>query len=285
MAQKARRQEDFVSFCMRAEDIDSNVLNALLPLMCSLDVILSPVEKNNVLLFDKKLYSKKAALLNDSGLVWGIKMDFGLKKNDTFKAFRERLDFACELYPNHIIFPQIEDSSSLPPSSALYSSKDLDFSRGMAFACRTFYTAGRAVPWFNSILKALKINASSFFADFDEWQQCNNCSFITGFVPENESHASIEKMQLNFLEEKFSEKNKRHLFTPVSDIVRLNGAFSRVIQEGEESVLNLSYDPDYLLSPYALDINRFFDNVTMEECRVKVFLKDGDVSIKKDRAD
>ena len=40
----------------------------------------------------------------------------------------------------------------------IFSSKDIDFAKGMAFACKTFYSCGRAVPWFNSILKVLKIH-------------------------------------------------------------------------------------------------------------------------------
>ncbi|MBO4385975.1 MAG: hypothetical protein J5817_03060, partial [Treponema sp.] len=144
-------------------------------------------------------------------------------------------------------------------------------SRGISFACRTFYTCGRAVPWFNSVTKALKVYPSAFFSDFDEWQQCNNCSFITDYVPENASHEEIEKMQLSFLQQKFEEKHKEHLFAAVKDLVLLNGAFSRVAQEGEESIIQTSYNPDDILSPYSQDIARFADSTAMEMCRVKVF--------------
>ena len=50
-----------------------------------------------------------------------------------------------EPYPNHIDFPQFSNSSgTIAKPTGIYSSKDLDFSRPMAFACKTFYTAGRA---------------------------------------------------------------------------------------------------------------------------------------------
>ena len=78
-------------------------------------------------------------------------------------------------------------------------------------------------------------------------------------------------MQLAFIREKLEEKHKSMLFDAVSDIIRLNGAFSRVAAEGEESTIETSYNPDDLLSPFALDIARFCDGVTMEPCRVKVF--------------
>ena len=250
--------------------IDQKTAALLQELWCSLNIPLESTQKNNALLFDKKLYSSKAKILNDTGLVFGFTMSFGKPEADTFRAFRDRLDFAVSLYPNHINFPQLEDDR-LPRSTAFFSSKDLDFARGMAFACHTFYTCGRAVTWFNTILQALKINASSFFSDFDEWQQCNNCSYITDFRPEEHPHLEIEKMQLNFLKEKFEEKHKQHLFPAVTDIIKLNGAFSRLTAENEEAVIETSYNPEDIFSPYAMNITSFVENVTMENCSVKIF--------------
>ncbi|MDE5580421.1 MAG: hypothetical protein K2I95_03265, partial [Treponemataceae bacterium] len=81
----------------------------------------------------------------------------------------------------------------------------------------------------------------------------------------------IEKMQLLFLEEKYDEKNLRHVFPAVRDVVLLNGAFSRLAGEGEECSLELSFNPDDLLSPAAMDLPAFCENICMEECRVKIF--------------
>ncbi|MGN0728921.1 hypothetical protein [Treponema sp.] len=263
--------ELFVSLLAAPEVLDRTVVQELQELYCSLEIPLCGEEKNGNLLFDKKLYSQKARLLNDAGLVFGFNMDWGMKRGDTFKNFRARLDFAVSLYPNHIDFPQLEQKPYAEPKpTGVYSSKDLDFSRGMAFACKTFYSEGRAVPWFCSVIDALKIDASSFFADFEEFQLCSNCSFETGFDPESAGHKNIEKLQLLFLRQKFEEKNKLQLFEAVRDIVCLNGAFSRVVSGEGESVVETSYNPDDLLSPYALDISGFCDNVTMENCSVKV---------------
>ena len=263
--------ELFISLPVRASVIDGSLVNSLSAIYCSIDIPLEVTQKDSsALLFDKKLYKNKAALLNKAELVFGFEMSWGVQKGDSFKAFRDRLDFAVTLYPNHIDFPQFEQKSS-PKPTAVYSSKDLDFSCGMAFACRTFYTAGRAVPWFNQIVQLLKISPSSFFADFDEWQQCNNCSYITDFVPEEAEHKEIEKMQLAFLKEKLDEKHKGDFFNAVSDLICLNGAFSRVVEEGEESTIELSYNPDDLLSPYSADIAKFVDNVPEEACAVRIF--------------
>ncbi|HBB12683.1 MAG TPA: hypothetical protein DCZ76_00235 [Treponema sp.] len=270
--------ELFISLEIDAKTLDQQLVRALGGLCCSVEIPLAGTEKGGALLFDKKLYSGRAALLNREGLVFGFLMGWGCQPGDTFRAFRDRLDFALTLYPNHINFPQFADeadgrssASASPKPTGTYSSKDLDFSRGISFACRTFYTCGRAVPWFNSVTKALKVYPSAFFSDFDEWQQCNNCSFITDYVPEDAPHTEIEKMQLSFLSQKFEEKHKEHLFAAVKDLVQLNGAFSRVAQEGEESIIQTSYNPDDLLSPYSQDIARFADSTAMEMCRVKVF--------------
>ena len=149
----------------------------------------------------------------------------------------------------------------------------------MAFACRLFYTSGRAVPWFNTILSPLKISASAFFADFAEWTCCNNCSFDSGFVPEDASYLDIQKMQLLFLEQKYEEKHKSHLFTAVSDLIKIHGAFS-MISAGECDnkdgvVVELSYSPDDLLSPVCYNIVHFCDTVTMEPCVVRVYASSG----------
>lgn len=264
----------FLSLRVSPQVLDKNILSLLVNLYCSLEISMTGTEKNGVLLFDKKLYSSKASLLNNNDLVFGFDLEYGLKKGDSYKSFRDRLDFATTLYPNHIDFSQLEDRNLIARPTGIYSSKDLDFSRDMAFACKTFYSAGRAVPWFNPLLKVLKISPSAFFADFSEWQICNNCSMKSGFNPDEASQKEIEKMQLVFIQEKLEEKHKSMLFDAIKDIIMLNGAFSRVAAEGEESIIETCYNPDDLLSPYALDFAKFCDGATMENCKVKIFAGD-----------
>lgn len=262
----------FLSLLIEPKSIDRNVVAALSEIYCSLEIPLNGTEKNGTLLFDKKFYSGKAALLNEAGLVFGFNMQWGIQEGDTFKLFRDRLDFACSLYPNHIDFEQLEmEQYEDPKPTGIYSSKDMDFSRAMAFACKVFYSSGRAVPWFNSVVHALKISPSSFFADFEEFQLCNNCSFEVGFDADNAGHKAVEKLQLLFLSQKFEEKNKTHLFAAVEDIVKINGAFSRCSSDGTEEELELSYNPEDLLSPYSLDISEFAENVAMENNCIRVF--------------
>ena len=94
------------------------------------------------------------------------------------------------------------------------------------------------------------------------------------------SHKEIEKMQVVFLEEKYSEKRLERLLPVAVDLVRINGAFSRLEGEGEETELKLSFNPDDLMSPAAFDIAAFEENVCMEDCRVKICVANGEPDYK-----
>ena len=261
----------FVSFYTEASVIDREVIAAASNIFCSFDIPLVCTEKGGHLLFDKKFYANKARLLNDAGLVFGFQLTYAAVPGDSQKLFMERLDFAVQQYPNHIDFPQTESEEYEAKVTGTFSAADIRYCRDTAFACRTFYTSGRAVPWFLSILKPLRIYPSRFFSDFAEWQRVNNCSYKSGFVPEDENHKSIEKMQLLFLDEKYEEKHCHNLITLVHDIVSINGAMSRVIGENEESQFVTSYNPDDLLSEEAFDLAAFAEDVCMEQCKVKIF--------------
>lgn len=271
----------FVSFLAYASVIDREVAAAASRIFCSFEIPLECTEKGGKILFDKKLYANKSKILNDAGLVFGFDITYAVSSGDTLKSFMDRLDFAVQQYPNHIDFPQTEITSSgrrdkyiesiEPKVTGIFSANDIRYCRDVAFACRTFYSNGRAVPWFLSVLKPLRIHPSSFFADFAEWQRCNNCDYKSGFAPENENHKSIEKMQLFFLDEKYEEKHCYNLLTLINDIVKLNGAMSRLAGENEKTTLETSYNPDDIFGPESFDIVSFSENVCMEKCKVKIF--------------
>ena len=272
--------EVFTSILIDASVIDNQVVAAASEIYCSFEIPLNCIEKGGKLLFDKKYYGKKARLLNDYALVFGFELNYGVGCDDSLKAFLDRLDFAVQQYPNHIVFPQDKTPTeratsqgdvSDPTVTGTFSAKDIRYARDVAFAAKTFYSTGRAVPWFLSVLKPLRIYPSRFFADFGEWQRCNNCDFRSGFDPEKVSHKEIEKMQLLFIDEKYEEKHKRDLITLVNDIVSINGAMSRLVGEDEESTIETSYNPEELFGPEAMDLEGFVENVCMEHCSVKIF--------------
>ena len=263
--------ELFVSIKINPKILDQEICSLLSSIRSSVEMDFVPSDKG----FDKKFYSRKCALLDNFGVLFGVSLYFAASENDSLKSFKERLDFSVAQYPNHIDFPQLEsdDDENLPRVSGFFSAEDIRAARNIAFSCRTFYSAGRAVSWFNSVLQALRIQPSVFFADFAEWQRVNNCDFRSGFVPEDEKHSKIEEMQLLFLEMKLEEKGKGTLIPCVKDIVKINGALSRLTAEGEEATIDFVYNPEDLFGPESVDMVSFSNDVCMEHCRVKIFLE------------
>ncbi len=282
-------------FEVRAECMDKSLAEAFTQLSCSLQIGLQSanpqVLKNINRSFERKNFSRKIALLNDYGLVFGFDLIYGLP-GDTLPSFKDSIDYALSLYPNHLelfrlsVLPGTalyEDAvkfglkfDAKPPyhvqCSPTFSQSDLLKAEHLAFACNVFYSAGRAVTWFLSLLHPLKIKPSQFFTDFAEWQRCNNCARNTGFDPCTQPHIEIERMQLSFLQFKYEEKKLSYAVPAVRDVVRLNGALSRACGEGEETVLEVSYDPDAIFSGEAMDILAFADEACMENFKVRVFV-------------
>ena len=282
-------------FEVRAECMDKSLAEAFTQLSCSLQIGLQSanpqVLKNINRSFERKNFSRKVALLNDYGLVFGFDLIYGLP-GDTLPSFKDSIDYALSLYPNHLelfrlsVLPGTalyEDAAKFalkfdakPPyhvqCSPTFSQSDLLKAEHLAFACNVFYSAGRAVTWFLSLLHPLKIKPSQFFADFAEWQRCNNCARNTGFDPCTQPHTEIERMQLSFLQFKYEEKQLSYAVPAVRDVVRLNGALSRACGEGEETVLDVSYDPESIFSGEAMDILAFADEACMENFKVLIFV-------------
>lgn len=276
----------FLSIKIDCSIIDAELCKEFENVNCSIEIPFVPSKKdsgnNNSLVFDKKSYAKKCTLLNNFGLVFGVELFYANDIGDTLKLFKDRVDFACSQYPNHIDFPQTESSidENNAHISGVFSGNDIRYARDIAFACRSFYSAGRAVTWFNSVLRPLKIQAASFFADFAEWQRVNNCDYKSGFVPENVKHEDIEKMQLLFLSMKYDEKKETSIFSVVKNIVIINGALSRLVSDGTECIVETQYNPDDLFGPESFDLESFANDVCMENCSVKLYINNGDVDYK-----
>lgn len=267
----------FVTLPVDAKILDMDVCKACAELNCSLDIVLDGENKGGNFLFDKKFFARRAQMLNTLGLVFGFDLSFALHEGDKLKSFFDRLNFSVGLYPNHIDFPQIETEISdrkkiEAKPTATFSTQDIRRSENIARSASVFYSYGRAVTWFLAVLAPLKIEPVKFFEDFFEWQKLNNYGLENGIEKIAGLHSEIEKMQLEFLKFKYEEKNKGQLFEVVSNIVRLNGALSRCFGEGEESIVEMSYNPDEILSGQAMNVQSFFDNAFMEYSRVRVFM-------------
>lgn len=254
--------------------IDNEIIEAFSQLFCAIHIPL-PLPAY------KKSFSKKISCLNNAGLVFGFELDsahytsFACAENkpenkDTpfsgIRLFCDMLDFAIGLYPNDIVI----NSSELKATAQL-STQDIKKINRLSFAVYTFYSAGRAVPWFCTAIQALRIKPSKFFEDFSEWLYCNNAS-AKDFKPDVVPHKELEKMQLIFLQLKYEEKKLQQVFPVLKDLIQIHGAFSRVsANEQDEEILEVSYNPDDVLSAFAMNLVAFADEVCMEQTTVRIF--------------
>ncbi|MBO5137587.1 MAG: radical SAM protein [Spirochaetaceae bacterium] len=279
--------EIFFHFECRAEFLDKELAKAFANISCSLQIGLQSSHKHVLNLvnrnFDKQNFVRKINLLNASGAIFGFDLIYGLP-GDTLNGFKESLDFAISLYPNNLeifrlsVLPGTtlyDDGEKLqliaqnaPPyhiqSTSTFTQRDLTKAEKLAQAASIFYSQGRAVSWFISLLKPLKQKPSSFFEEFSTSNAVSqNCVCI--------KHQEIEKLQIDYIKKRYLQSNLKQILPAALDLIRINGAMSRAYAENLSTELHLSYHPEDLLSPYAQDIIFFAKNAKKFSCNVKIF--------------
>jgi radical SAM superfamily enzyme YgiQ (UPF0313 family) len=226
-------------FEVRSEFIDRELAQLFAAITCSLQIGLqsanSEVLKGVGRSFKRDDFVSRTMLLNDSGAVFGFDLMYGLP-GDTLTGFRDSLDFALGLYPNHLdIFPlAILPGTALaaraetiglkhlpaPPytllSSPSFSSAEMQMAQRLATACDIFYTRGRAVAWFNGILEPLGIQPVEFLQRFEEWLEKRQGDGIT---ETDLSDDQIWELQRIFLTSMFSPKKLKRFLPAVLDLV------------------------------------------------------------------
>lgn len=278
--------DTFYYFEARAEFIDRQLAKAFTKIPCALQIGLQSASEEVLRLvnrpFNRKQFVKNINLLNEEGVIFGLDLIYGLP-GETFRTFKEGIDFAVSLYPNNLeifclsVLPgtDLYDRASAlqltfdsePPYHIIhtdrFSNLDIKQAGRLANACNYFYNQGRAVPWFNTMLKALRIKPSGFFGRFADYMDSN---------PEIDckSHKEIEKHQIKFISELFKEKHMDRYQKAAADIIRFNGALSRKTDSGKSEELILSYPAEYIDSEYALDLEFFVNNVKMKNNKVRI---------------
>ena len=297
----SKTPDTFYYFEARAELIERELAREFTRIPCALQIGLQSANEETLRLvnrpFDKKKFVRGLSILNEEGLTFGLDLIYGLPA-ETFGSFRDGIDFAISQYPNNLeIF-----CLSVLPGSDLYdradglglvyekeppyhviktkelSTDDMKRAEKLSKACTSFYNSGRAVPWFNSVCRLLKIKPSKFFELFYEkhsdfcQQLCSQCG--------HESHQEIEKIQLDFLREQCKIKNLQKYYPALEDIVKFYGAISRTTDSGKEEIVTLNYDAEYVASDYASDIKYFVENLRPKKCRIKTFMNKGQVDFR-----
>jgi radical SAM superfamily enzyme YgiQ (UPF0313 family) len=295
----ARKAPDmFCCFEARAELIDRELARAFTTIPCSLQIGLQSSDEQVLALvhrqLDKKLFVRNISYLNNAGVVFGFDLIYGLP-GDSLSGFCASIDFAAELYPNNLelfclsvlpgtdLYERVDElhitGEHKPPYHVLYTDRfspsDIEQAAELSRACSIFYNQGRAVPWFLTICRPLRIKPSAFFTLFAQYLIIpgkNNGKFDCACM----DHRSIEKIQTAFVNKLFTEKNRSYQVNAVDDVIMLNGALSRSLDTGTQEKIRLHYYADDILSPAASDLDYFVKNVHPRPCTAETFrTKDG----------
>jgi radical SAM superfamily enzyme YgiQ (UPF0313 family) len=258
-------------FELRAELLDKGIARRLGALDCSVQIGLQSVNRRTLETvgrpgFDRKSFARKIAMLGAQGVSFGLDLIYGLP-GDSLSDFEEGIDFALALEPNHLdLFPlallpgtELEEraaelgieAEARPPYEVVSTREmgrdDLAEAASLARACDRFYSAGRAVGWFRAALAPLRERPSAFLRGF---AASLGRSHAEGGGAELDRRA-IEAEQLGYLERRYEEAHAISLLPALRDLVRLHGAWGRALAEGEETVLELRYDPEAALGAAA----------------------------------
>ena len=234
-------------FEVRSEYIDAELAGLFASITCSLQIGLQSADPE-VLRgvgrgFDRDDFARRVSLLNQSGAIFGFDLIYGLP-GDSGALFRDSLDFALSLYPNHLdIFPlavlpgtRLYGKASqlglvhldAPPYTLLatpgFPAAALGEARLLAAACDIFYSRGKAVAWFNAAIAALKLTPSAFLSAFSRFLGTRGAGGEQE-IPEGE----IWGLQRDFLREIFTERKKLKLLPLALDLAHYHQLYARAL--------------------------------------------------------
>ena len=231
-------------FEVRSEYLDAEMAGLFASLTCSLQIGLQsadPVVLRGVGRgFDRDDFARRVSLLNQSGAIFGFDLIYGLP-GDSAALFRDSLDFALSLYPNHLdIFPLAVlpgtrlygkaadlglNHLDAPPYTLLstpsFPAPALEEARLLAAACDIFYSRGKAVAWFNAVISALKLSPSAFLAAFSRFLGSRGAGGEQEVAEEE-----IWGLQRDFLSEIFRERKKPKLLPLALDLARYHHLYA-----------------------------------------------------------
>ena len=258
-------------FELRAELLNVGIARRLGALDCSLQVGLQSVNRKTLETvgrpgFDRKAFARNIAMLGAQGVSFGLDLIYGLP-GDSLRDFEEGIDFALGLEPNHLdlfpltLLPGTElkeraaelgiEAEARPPYEVVSTREmgraDLAEAAILARACDRFYSAGRAVGWFRAALAPLRERPSAFLRGYAAWLEKGRGKGGGAGLDRRE----IEAEQLGYLARRYEDAHAISLLPALRDLVRLHGAWGRALAEGEETALELRYDPEAALGAAA----------------------------------
>jgi radical SAM superfamily enzyme YgiQ (UPF0313 family) len=189
-------------FELRSEFIDAELAGLFAAIRCTLqiglqsadDAVLRRISRS----IDRDDFEAKVLLMHQAGATYGFDLIYGLP-GDTLAGFRESLDFALSLAPNHLdIFPlsvlpgtrlhdtapdfDLEYLREIPYTvlaSPTFSAADMDAAARLAKAADLFYNQGKAVPWFALVLEVLDLAPTELFLRFADFLDTREEAVVT----------------------------------------------------------------------------------------------------------
>jgi radical SAM superfamily enzyme YgiQ (UPF0313 family) len=279
-------------FEVRSEFLDAEMARLFARINCSLQIGLqsmhTQVHKSVSRAFNADQFSRKVELLNESGSIFGFDLIYGLP-SDTLEGFFASMDFALRLYPNHLdIFPLAvlpgtklsakADARGLlhlktPPytvqNSPGFPSRAMEEAAEVAMACDIFYSRGKAVAWFNSLLSPLRLSPTSFLRKFGRWLKRSKGESVT---EKGLSDQDIWQFQRDFIIHLYTGKKLRRLLPAALDQIDYHWYYAAALLavppeipgQGELQGLNLLDEPFILaasarLARFSYEISDLLD--------------------------
>jgi len=229
-------------FEVRSEFLDREQARLFSSITCSLQIGLQSASADVLRgvgrSFNRSDFVSRIGLLNQAGAIFGFDLIYGLP-SDTLAGFRASLDFALSLYPNHLdIFPLallpgtrlaarsrelgLKHQDKAPYtmlSTPDFQPEEMEAARRLALACDIFYSRGKAVAWFASVLAETGLTPSAFLLEFAEYLR------KSGIKSEDEAGLNDEAilaLQTGFLSDLFARLKKKSLIPLALDLVTYN---------------------------------------------------------------
>jgi hypothetical protein len=276
-------------FEVRSEFLDKEMAGLFSALHCTLqiglqsahDAVLKHISRS----FDARDFEAKILLLHEAEVPYGFDLIYGLP-GDSLEGFRESVDFAMGLVPNHLdvfrlsVLPGTRLAETAPGldlwheaqnpyrvlGSPTFCAEDLEQAARIALGCDVLYNQGRAVPWFGMVQEALEIAPSELFANFAEWLEARA----------DEDPIALQRA---FFRTLFEERGDDLLGALASDFIACFG-YSAALQEAAEGAsprrIPFGRDPMRLMAQMeagATSLEELLFAVPMGDCEAE-FLMD-----------
>ncbi|MGL1894073.1 MAG: B12-binding domain-containing radical SAM protein [Spirochaetaceae bacterium] len=240
---KDKKTDIHFHFEVRAEFLDNEICQLFTDIGASLQIGIQSAHDDILKLvnrrLNKKLFTNKISLLNDSGSIFGLDLIYGLP-GDNYKGFKDSMEYVLSLQPNHIdIFPlavlpgttlwdnakklKLKYLDSTPYTvltSDTYTAEDMNKSHDLKEACDFIYNKAKSTAWFVQVTKELNVTSIDFIETFIKWY--NNSSKKVG------NEVEIIKKFISF---QYKPKN----LTLIEDIINYHASYSKALL-GEKNI-------------------------------------------------